>query len=126
MIISIIMITISIIAGIALVVKGIILRKEECGKMAIFFGVCFILLYFFLFCEVRHYYCERTEKIIDKGTVKTEISTLYNKEDDNNKVDTTYFLVTETGQRIVVDESTWETVVDEYVYIPVEIETMED
>lgn len=68
---------------------------------------------------------ETTAKVISKGCIESIISEQVTDKDiiDSSK---TYYIKIDTGEKIVLSEEEWDKVTNEYTYVPIEAEYIEE
>ena len=114
---GIIAISILILIGISGIILGIYLYDEG-GVFAIILGVILLLISsVFIVCTINDN-TETTEKVIGKGTIVTKVDFDYFNGGKDNSNEIKYFIEVESGDKIIIDESEWDSIKDEYTYIP--------
>lgn len=118
---GIIALSILILIGISGTILGIyLIVKFQAGEgaFAITFSIVILIISFALIVCIRNDNTETTEKVIGKGTIITEVDFDYFNGGKDNSNEIKYFIEVESGDKIVVDESVWKEIKDEYTYIP--------
>ena len=106
------------IGGIALGIYEIVEFQDADGVLAIIFsGILLIISFIFIACVIDDN-TETTEKVIGKGTIVTEIDFDYFNGGKDNSNEIKYFIEVESGDKIMLDKSEWDSIKDEYTYIP--------
>ena len=128
MIITIMVMIIMILIGIAGIAVGIyefVEYRDGSGILSISLGAVLLFVIVGLITSIVRDNTETTEKVIGKGTVVNEIDFNYfnGGKDSSNEIQ--YFIEVECGDKIIVDESVWKEIKDEYTYIPNEAEMIE-
>ena len=120
-IVGIIAVSILILIGISGIIFGIYLIiefQDGEGVFAITFGVILLLISSVLIVCTINDNTETTEKVIGKGTIVTEIDFDYFNGGKDNSNEIKYFIEVESGDKIILDKSEWDSIKDEYTYIP--------
>ena len=118
---GIIAVSILILIGISGIIFGIYLIiefQDGEGVFAITFSVAILFLSAMLIVCIRNNNTETTEKVIGKGTIVTEIDFDYFNGGKDNSNEIKYFIEVESGDKIILDKSEWDSIKDEYTYIP--------
>ena len=106
------------IGGIVLGIYEIVEFQDADGVLAIIFsGILLIISFIFIACVIDDN-TETTEKVIGKGTIVTEIDFDYFNGGKDNSNEIKYFIEVESGDKIILDKSEWDSIKDEYTYIP--------
>lgn len=129
MIITIMVMIIMILIGIAGIAVGIyefVEYKDSSGILCISLGAVLLFVIVGLITSIVRDNTETTEKVIGKGTVVNEIDFNYFNGGKDSSNEIKYFIEVECGDKIVVDESVWKEIKDEYTYIPNEAEMIEE
>lgn len=129
MICAIVLIIIIILIGIAGIATGVYELVEcdtGCGILGIFLGAILLFISVGLIIAIVDDNTETTEKVIGKGTIVTEIDFSYFNGGKDSSNEIKYFIEVECGDKIIVDESVWKEIKDEYTYIPNEVEMIEE
>ena len=129
MIITIMVMIIMILIGIAGIAVGIyefVEYKDGSGILCISLGAVLLFVIVGLITSIVRDNTETTEKVIGKGTVVNEIDFNYFNGGKDSSNEIKYFIEVECGDKIVVDESIWKGIKDEYTYIPNEVEMIEE
>ena len=114
------------IGGIALGIYEIVEFQNANGILAIIFsGILLIISFIFIACVIDDN-TETTEKVIGKGTIITEVNFDYFNGGKDNSNEIKYFIEVESGDKIIIDKSEWDKIKDEYTYVPVEAEYIEE
>ena len=106
-----------ILIGISGIALGIYIFDEG-GIFAIILGVILLLISSFLIVCIINDNTETTEKVIGKGIIVTEIYFNYSNGGKDNSNEIKYFIEVESGDKIIIDKSEWDSIKDEYTYIP--------
>lgn len=106
------------IGGIALGIYEIVEFQDADGVFAIIFSGILLIMSFILIACVIDDNTETTEKVIGKGTIVTEIDFDYFNGGKDNFNEIKYFIEVESGDKIILDKSEWDSIKDEYTYIP--------
>ena len=129
MIVAIVLLIIMILIGIAGMAAGVY-ELVECdtggGILGMFLGAILLIISIGLIIAIVDDNTETTEKVVGKGTIVTEIDFNYFNGGKDSSNEIKYFIEVECGDRIVVDESVWKEIKDEYTYIPNEVEMIEE
>lgn len=129
MIFAIVLLIITILIGIAGIAVGIyelIEYRDGSGILVIFLGAVLLLMSVSLIIAIVDDNTETTEKVVGKGTIVTEIDFNYSNGGKDSSNEIKYFIEVECGDKIIVDESVWKEIKDEYTYIPKEAEMIEE
>ena len=123
---GIIVLSILILIGISGIVLGICVYDEG-GAFAIIFGVATLFLSAILIVSIiDDDNTETTEKVIGKGTIVTEIDFDYFNGGKDNSNEIKYFIEVESGDKIIIDQSEWDKIKDEYTYIPSKVNIIKE
>lgn len=129
MIFAIMLMIVMVLIGIAGMAAGAY-ELVECdsgsGILGLFLGAILLFISIGLIIAIVDDNTETTEKVIGKGTVVNEIDFNYFNGGKDNSNEIKYFIEVECGDKIVVDESVWKEIKDEYTYIPNEAEIIEE
>ena len=128
-IVGIIALIILILIGISGIIFGIYLIiefQDGEGVFAITFSVAILFLSAMLIVCIRNDNTETTEKVIGKGTIVTEVDFNYFNGGKDNSNEIKYFIEVESGDKIIIDKSEWNKIKDEYTYVPIEAEYIEE
>ena len=114
------------IAGIAVGIYELVEYNDCSGIIVISLGAVLLFLSVGLIISIIGDNTETTEKVVGKGKIVTEIDFNYfnGSKDSSNEIK--YFIEVECGDKIIVDESVWKEIKDEYTYIPNEVEMIEE
>lgn len=129
MTLAIILIAVLILLGIAGVAVGFreLIDYDVCsGILGIFIGTILLFMSVGILTSVIEDNSETTEKVVGKGTIVTETDLSYFNSGKDNSKDIKYFIEVECGDKIIVDESTWNEIKDEYTYIPSKAEMIKE
>lgn len=129
MIFAIVLLIITILIGIVGIAVGIyelIEYRDGSGILVIFLGAVLLLMSVSLIIAIVDDNTETTEKVVGKGTIVTEIDFNYSNGGKDSSNEIKYFIEVECGDKIIVDESVWKEIKDEYTYIPKEAEMIEE
>lgn len=129
MIFAIVLLIVTILIGIAGIAVGIyelIEYRDGSGILVIFLGAVLLLMSVSLIIAIVDDNTETTEKVVGKGTIVTEIDFNYSNGGKDSSNEIKYFIEVECGDKIIVDESVWKEIKDEYTYIPKEAEMIEE
>lgn len=129
MIITIMVMIIMILIGIAGIAVGIyefVEYRDSSGILSISLGAVLLFVVVGLITSIVRDNTETTEKVIGKGTVVNEIDFNYFNGGKDSSNEIKYFIEVECGDKIIVDESVWKEIKDEYTYIPNEAEMIEE
>ena len=121
LIVGTIALIILILIGISGIIFGIYLIiefQDGEGVFAITFNVAILFLSAMFIVCIRNNNTETTEKVIGKGTIVTEIDFDYSNGGKDNSNEIKYFIEVESGDKIIIDKSEWDSIKDEYTYIP--------
>ena len=114
------------IGGIALGIHEIVEFQDANGVLAIISSGILLIISFILIACVTDDNTETTEKVIGKGTIITEVNFDYFNGGKDNSNEIKYFIEVESGDKIIIDKSKWDKIKDEYTYVPVEAEYIEE
>lgn len=129
MIVAIVLLIVTILIGIAGIAVGIyelVEYRDGSGILVIFLGAVLLFLSVSLIIAIVDDNTETTEKVVGKGTIITEIDFNYSNGGKDSSNEIKYFIEVECGDKIIVDESVWKEIKDEYIYIPNEVEMIEE
>lgn len=114
------------VAGIAVGIYELVEYRDGSGILVIFLGAVLLFLSIGLITSIIGDNTETTEKVVGKGTIVTKIDFNYFNGGKDSSNEIKYFIEVECGDKIVVDESAWKEIKDEYTYIPNEVEMIEE
>lgn len=126
---AIILIAVVILLGIAGVAVGFheLIDYDICsGILGIFIGTILLFMSVGILTSVIEDNSETTEKVVGKGTIVTETDLSYFNSGKDNSKDIKYFIEVECGDKIIVDETTWNEIKDKYTYIPSKAEMIKE
>lgn len=126
---AIILIAVVILLGIAGVAVGFheLIDYDICsGILGIFIGTILLFMSVGILTSVIEDNSETTEKVVGKGTIVTETDLSYFNSSKDNSKNIKYFIEVECGDKIIVDETTWKEIKDEYTYIPSKAEMIKE
>lgn len=126
---AIILIAATILLGIAGVAVGFreFIDYDVCsGILGIFIGAILLFMSVGILTSVIEDNSETTEKVVGKGTIVTETDLCYFNSGKDNSKDIKYFIEVECGDKIIVDETIWKEIKDEYTYIPSKAEMIKE
>ena len=131
LIISIVGLSLVIILVFAIIGFGIYCIKQKeieftiLSVLIMFMGVFTIALAIIGLFDVRAAFQEITVKVISKGCIESIISEQVTDKDiiDSSK---TYYIKIDSGEKIILSEKEWDKVTNEYTYIPIEAEYIEE
>ena len=124
-IVGIIALIILILIGIGGIAFGIYMFDDG-GAPAIVLGIILLLISSLTIVYIINNNTETTEKVIGKGTIITEVDFDYFNGGKDNSNEIKYFIEVESGDKIILDKSDWDKIKDEYTYVPVEAEYIEE
>lgn len=116
-IVGIIALIILILIGIGGIALGIYMFDDG-GAPAIVLGIILLLISSLTIVYIINNNTETTEKVIGKGTIVTKVDFDYFNGGKDNSNEIMYFIEVESGDKIIIDESEWNKIKDEYTYIP--------
>ena len=122
---GIIALIILILVGISGIALGIYLFSDG-GAFAIILGIILLLISFILIVCIINDNTETTEKVIGKGTIITEVDFDYFNGGKDNSNEIKYFIEVESGDKIIIDQSEWDKIKDEYTYIPSKVNIIKE
>lgn len=114
------------VAGIAIGICELVDHDCSNGMLGIFLGAVLLFIDVMLITAVVDDNTKTTEKVVGKGTIVTEIDFNYFNGGKDSSNEIKYFIEVECGDKIVVDESVWKEIKDEYTYIPSKVEMIEE
>ena len=131
LIISIVGLSLVIILVFSIIGFGIYCIKQKeieftiLSVLIMFMGVFTIALAIIGLFDVRAAFQEITVKVISKGCIESIISEQVTDKDiiDSSK---TYYIKIDSGEKIILSEKEWDKVTNEYTYIPIEAEYIEE
>ena len=93
--------------------------------LIMFIGGLIIALAIIGLFDVRAAFQEITVKVISKGCIESIISEQVTDKDiiDSSK---TYYIKIDGGKKIILSEEEWDKVTNEYTYVPIEAEYIEE
>lgn len=121
MIFAIVLIIVMVLIGIAGIAVGIyelVEYNDDSGILGIFLGAILLFISIIRIIAIVDDNTETTEKVIGKGTIVTEIDFDYFNGGKDNFNEIKYFIEVESGDKIILDKSEWDSIKDEYTYIP--------
>ena len=124
-IVGIIALIILILIGIGGIALGIYMFDDG-GAPAIVLGIILLLISSLTIVYIINNNTETTEKVIGKGTIVTKVDFDYFNGGKDNSNEIKYFIEVESGDKIIIDKSEWDNIKDEYTYVPVEAEYIEE
>ena len=131
LIISIVGLSLVIILAFVIIGFGIYCIKQKEIEFAIlsilvmFIGGFIIALAIIGLFNVYAAFRETTVKVISKGCIESIISEQVTDKDiiDSSK---TYYIKIDSGEKIILSEKEWNKVTNEYTYVPIEAEYIEE
>lgn len=131
LIISIIGFSLVIIFGFFMIGCGIYCIKQKeieftiLSILVMFIGDLIIALAIIGLFNVYAAFREVTAKVISKGCIESIISEQATDKDiiDSSK---TYYIKIDSGEKIILSEKEWNKVTNEYTYVPIEAEYIEE
>ena len=131
LIISIVGLSLVIILAFAIIGFGIYCIKQKeieftiLSILIMFIGGLIITLAIIGLVNVYTAFQEITVKVISKGCIESIISEQVADKDiiDSSK---TYYIKIDSGEKIILSEKEWDKVTNEYTYIPIEAEYIEE
>lgn len=131
LIISIVGLSLVIILAFAIIGFGIYCIKQKeieftiLSVVIMFMGVFITVLAIIGLFDVCAAFQEITVKVISKGCIESIISEQVTDKDiiDSSK---TYYIKIDGGEKIILSEKEWDKVTNEYTYIPIEAEYIEE
>ena len=131
LIISIIGLSLVIILAFVMIGFGIYCIKQKeieftiLSVLVMFMGVFITVLAIIGLFDVRAAFQEITVKVISKGCIESIISEQVADKDiiDSSK---TYYIKIDSGEKIILSEEEWDKVTNEYTYVPIEAEYIEE
>ena len=131
LIISIVGLSLVIILAFAIIGFGIYCIKQKeieftiLSVVIMFMGVFITVLAIIGLFDVCAAFQEITVKVISKGCIESIISEQVTDKDiiDSSK---TYYIKIDSGEKIILSEEEWDKVTNEYTYIPIEAEYIEE
>lgn len=131
LIISIVGLSLVIILAFVMIGFGIYCIKQKeieftiLSVLVMFMGVFITVLAIIGLFDVRAAFQEITVKVISKGCIESIISEQVADKDiiDSSK---TYYIKIDSGEKIILSEEEWDKVTNEYTYIPIEAEYIEE
>lgn len=126
MILEMVIIIVIILIGIAVIAVGFVDYRDSSDILGISLGVMLLFTSIGLIIAIVDDNTETTEKVVGKGTIVTEIDFNYLNGGKDSSNEIKYFIEVECGNKIIVDESVWKEIKDEYTYIPKDAEVIEE
>ena len=131
LIISIVGLSLVVILAFVMIGFGIYCIKQKeieftiLSVLVMFMGVFITVLAIIGLFDVRAAFQEITVKVISKGCIESIISEQVTDKDiiDSSK---TYYIKIDSGEKIILSEEEWDKVTNEYTYIPIEAEYIEE
>ena len=131
LIISIVGLSLVIILAFVMIGFGIYCIKQKeieftiLSVLIMFMGVFITVLAIIGLFDVRAAFQEITVKVISKGCIESIISEQVTDKDiiDSSK---TYYIKIDSGEKIILSEEEWDKVTNEYTYVPIEAEYIEE
>lgn len=131
LIISIVGLSLVIILAFVIIGFGIYCIKQKeieftiLSVLIMFIGVFTTALAIISLFDVCAAFQEITVKVISKGCIESIISEQVADKDiiDSSK---TYYIKIDSGEKIILSEKEWNKVTNEYTYVPVEAEYIEE
>ena len=131
LIISIVGLSLVIILAFVIIGFGIYCIKQKeieftiLSVLVMFIGVFITVLAIIGLFDVRAAFQEITVKVISKGCIESIISEQVTDKDiiDSSK---TYYIKIDSGEKIILSEKEWDKVTNEYTYVPIEAEYIEE
>ena len=131
LIISIVGLSLVIILAFVVIGFGIYCIKQKeieftiLSVLVMFMGVFITVLAIIGLFDVRAAFQEITVKVISKGCIESIISEQVADKDitDSSK---TYYIKIDGGKKIILSEKEWNKVTNEYTYVPIEAEYIEE
>ena len=131
LIISIVGLSLVIILAFVIIGFGIYCIKQKeieftiLSVLVMFMGVFITVLAIIGLFDVRAAFQEITVKVISKGCIESIISEQVTDKDiiDSSK---TYYIKIDSGEKIILSEEEWNKVTNEYTYVPIEAEYIEE
>ena len=131
LIISIVGLSLVIILAFVIIGFGIYCIKQKeieftiLSVVVMFMGGFIIALAIIGLFNVYAAFRETTVKVISKGCIESIISEQVTDKDiiDSSK---TYYIKIDSGEKIILSEEEWDKVTNEYTYVPIEAEYIEE
>ena len=131
LIISIVGFSLVIIFGFVIIGCGIYCIKQKeieftiLSILIMFIGDFIIALAIIGLFNVYTAFRKITAKVISKGCIESIISEQVTDKDiiDSSK---TYYIKIDSGEKIILSEEEWNKVTNEYTYVPIEVEYIEE
>ena len=131
LVISIVGLSLVIILAFVVIGFGIYCIKQKeieftiLSVLVMFMGVFITVLAIIGLFDVRAAFQEITVKVISKGCIESIISEQVADKDitDSSK---TYYIKIDSGEKIILSEEEWDKVTNEYTYVPIEAEYIEE
>lgn len=124
-IVGIIALIILILIGIGGIALGIYMFDDG-GAPAIVLGIILLLISSLTIVYIINNNTETTEKVIGKGTIVTKVDFDYFNGGKDNSNEIKYFIEVESGDKIILDKSEWDSIKDEYTYIPSKVNIIKE
>ena len=131
LIISIVGLSLVIILAFVIIGFGIYCIKQKeieftiLSVLIMFMGVFITALAIIGLFNVYAAFRETTVKVISKGCIESIISEQVTDKDIINS-SKTYYIKIDGGKKIILSEKEWDKVTNEYTYIPIEAEYIEE
>ena len=131
LIISIVGLSLVIILAFVVIGFGIYCIKQKeieftiLSVLVMFMGVFITVLAIIGLFDVRAAFQEITVKVISKGCIESIISEQVTDKDDTDSPKT-YYIKIDGGKKIILSEKEWNKVTNEYTYVPIEAEYIEE
>ena len=131
LIISIVGLSLVIILAFVIIGFGIYCIKQKeieftiLSVLIMFMGVFITVLAIIGLFDIYAAFQETTVKVISKGCIESIISEQVSDKDiiDSSK---TYYIKIDSGEKIILSEEEWDKVANEYSYVPIEAEYIEE
>ena len=131
LVVSIIGLSLVIMFGFFMIGCGIYHIKQKeieftiLSVLVMFMGDLIIALAIIGLFNVYAAFRETTAKVISKGCIESIISEQVTDKDiiDSSK---TYYIKIDSGEKIILSEKEWDKVTNEYTYVPIEAEYIEE
>ena len=119
MIFAIVLMIVMVLIGIAGIAVGVYeLVEYNDGILNFFLGAILLFISIVRIIAIVDDNTETTEKVVGKGTIVTEVDFNYFNDGEDNSNEIKYFIEVESGDKIILDKSEWDSIKDEYTYIP--------
>ena len=131
LIISIVGLSLVIILAFVMIGFGVYCIKQKeieftiLSVLVMFMGVFITVLAIIGLFDICAAFQEITVKVLSKGCIESIISEQVTDKDiiDSSK---TYYIKIDSGEKIILSEKEWDKVTNEYTYIPIEAEYIEE